>query len=63
MNAEGSMDSFNGSPALIQASLWNVITDEEENTLRRMIKNIYTRFPEHNIKITIIVAERNERYE
>lgn len=56
MNTSGSMYK-SGESTLLQASIWNIITDEEEDDLKRMMKDIRARFPGHDIVITISVSE------
>lgn len=60
MNTSGSMYKF-GEFTSLQASIWNIITDEEEDDLKRMMKDIHARFPGHNIVITISVSDERRK--
>lgn len=63
MNTSGFMERLSGCATMIQCSVWDILTDKEEDQLLNMIREISERFPRHDVKITVEVRERRQKHE
>ena len=60
MNRSGFMERLDKCPTLLQCSIWDIVTDEEEDQLRSIIRAISERYPGHDVRITVGIKERRQ---
>lgn len=60
MNKSGYYERANNLPTVIQASVWDILTDIEDEIMSILIRVISKRNPGCDVKITFEVKERQE---
>ncbi|MCI8638688.1 MAG: hypothetical protein HFG41_05970 [Coprococcus sp.] len=58
MNQIGFYCRSKNGITLMQCSIWDILTDEEDNYIREFIKKIAKRNPGHEVKVTFEMEER-----